>query len=333
MGKSNVIAVGYVSLVPEKAQIVCRAVMEAYVEYRSSRMTNDRPEQYLAQEITELQNKIDAKLVDRRRYTEQTGVAAPLQQTTSWMAQISSLQQRRSELSADLAAAQSLEEAMRRMQNDPDIDLPTFDGVNQFTNETALVQLKTKVLEQQTRIALLAETLRDDAPEMVGARQTLETLMGLLHREVDARVRLASSRSQQIASRVGSIDKEIASIRAQLDAAPQDLQRMEEIDGELVALRRRLSEVTDARDQAAITANTMADVNVVVLAPAGAAKATNPLDVVRLLLAPAFSLLVGLAIAFFVDGLDLTVRTANQAEEYLDLPVLASMSERRRRNG
>ena len=40
-----------------------------------------------------------------------------------------------------------------------------------------------------------------------------------------------------------------------------------------------------------------------------------------------------LAIAFFVDGLDLTVRTANQAEDYLDLPVLASMSERRRRNG
>jgi capsular polysaccharide biosynthesis protein len=107
---------------------------------------------------------------------------------------------------------------------------------------------------------------------------------------------------------------------------------MEEIDGELVALRRRLSEVTEARDQAAITANTMADVNVVVLAPAGAALPTNPLDVVRLLLAPAFSLLVGLAIAFFVDGLDLTVRTANQAEEYLDLPVLASMSERRRRN-
>jgi len=76
----------------------------------------------------------------------------------------------------------------------------------------------------------------------------------------------------------------------------------------------------------------MADVNVVVLAPASVATATNPLDMVRLGLAPAFSLLVGIAIAFFIDGLDLTVRTANQAEEYLDLPVLASMGERRRRN-
>jgi len=73
-------------------------------------------------------------------------------------------------------------------------------------------------------------------------------------------------------------------------------------------------------------------VNVVVLSPASVATATNPLDMVRLGLAPAFSLLVGIAIAFFIDGLDLTVRTANQAEEYLDLPVLASMGERRRRN-
>lgn len=222
---------------------------------------------------------------------------------------------------------------MRRLASDPDIDLPTFDGANQFTNEQALVQLKMKVLEQQTRIAVLSETLRDDAPEMVGARQTLETLTGLLRKEVEARVRLAASRSQQIASRVASLDREITTIRAQLNDAPESLQHMEEIDGDLVALRRRLTEVTDARDQAAITMNTMADVNVVVLAPAGVAIPTNPLDVVRLLLAPAFSLLVGLAIAFFVDGLDLTVRTANQAEEYLDLPVLASMSERRRRNG
>ena len=35
----------------------------------------------------------------------------------------------------------------------------------------------------------------------------------------------------------------------------------------------------------------------------------------------------------FIDGLDLTVRTAAQAEEYLEVPVLASLSERRRRRG
>jgi capsular polysaccharide biosynthesis protein len=47
-------------------------------------------------------------------------------------------------------------------------------------------------------------------------------------------------------------------------------------------------------------------------------------------LAPAFSVVVGIAVAFFVDGLDITVRTAGHAEEVADLPVLATVNERRR---
>lgn len=333
MGKSNVIALGYRSLDPVQAQVACRAVMDSYMEYRRSRMTLDHPRQFLEKEIADLEASIRIRLEERRMFTEQTGIAAPVAQMQSWLTQSSSLETRRSDLSADLAAAQSVEQAMRRMQSDPDIDLPTFDGAAQFTNEAALVSLKQKVLEQQARIAVLSETLRDDAPEVVGARQTLETLFGLLRREVDARVRLAGSRVQQLKSRLAVLDHEIATVRHGLLAAPKSLKKMDEIDSDLSALRYRLREVTNARDQALITANTMPDVNVVVLAPAGVAVAANELDVVRLALAPAFSLLVGIAIAFFVDGLDLTVRTANQAEEYLDLPVLASLSERRRRNG
>lgn len=333
MGKSNVIAVGYISPDPEVAQAACSAVMDAYMDYRRSRFNTEGPQRFFEKEIGDLQARIDARMEERRRYTEQTGVAVPLVQTQSWLSQLTGLELRRSEIAADLAGAQNVETAMHRMQTDPDIDLPVFDGANQFTNESALVSLKQRVVEQQARIAVLSETLRDDAPEVVGARQTLETLQDLLRKEVDSRVRLAGSRVQLIQSRLAVVDREIAEVRQQLSSAPGDLKMMDEIDNDLSALRYRLKEVTDSRDQALITANTATDVNVVMLAPAGVAAPVNQLDIVRLALAPAFSLLVGIAIAFFIDGLDLTVRTANQAEEYLDLPVLASLSERRRRSG
>lgn len=333
MGKSNVIAIGYRDLDASVAQVACRSVMDAYLEYRKERMTLEQPREFLDQEIAQLEAGIRQRLEERRAFTEQTGIASPLAQTNSWVAQGQALENRRTEIQSDLAAARSVEEAMRQMQADPEIDLPTFGSGTDFTNEQALVSLKQKVLEQQTKIAIMIETLRDDAPEVVGARQTLETLQGLLRKEVDARVRLAGSRVRQMESRLQVLDREIASVRKELDSAPHSLKKMDEIDADLIALRTRLREVTDARDKALITANTMPDVSVIVLAPAGVAIPTNQLDFVRLALAPAFSLLVGIAIAFFVDGLDLTVRTANQAEEYLDLPVLASLSERRRRNG
>jgi len=269
----------------------------------------------------------------RRAYSEETGMAAPLAQTQSWVAEKSTLEQRRSELAADLAAAQSNEQAIRKMAGDPDMDLPTFDGVNVFTNEQALVLLKQRIVDQQSRIAILSETLRDDAQEVVAARQTLETLQGLLRKEVEQRSRVAAARSQALQARVRVLDREIDNIEEQLSTAPQTLKTSDGMDADLASLRNRLRDVTGKRDEALVTEATMADVNVVVLAPAGTAVAVNPLDFVRLGLAPAFSLLVGIAIAFFIDGLDLTVRTANQAEEYLDLPVLASVSERRRRNG
>jgi capsular polysaccharide biosynthesis protein len=50
---------------------------------------------------------------------------------------------------------------------------------------------------------------------------------------------------------------------------------------------------------------------------------------VRLALAPALSLLVGIGLAFFVDGLDTRLRTARDLEDTLDVPVLASLNERK----
>jgi uncharacterized protein involved in exopolysaccharide biosynthesis len=332
VGKSNVIAMGYTDLDPTAAQVGCKALIDAYIEYHRDKLATDRPQQFFQKEVADLTARIDKLMADRRTFTEQNGMAAPLAQTQSWVSQAASLENRRSDLAADLAAAQAGEEAMRKMLDDPDLDLPTFDGAVVYTNESALVTLKQRVVDQEARIALLTETLRDDSQEVMAAKHTLETLQGLLRKEVEQRVRLAASRSQSLQARVTVLDQEIANVHQQLDTAPQSLQEADETDAELNTLRLRLREVLAREDEATITLNTMPEVNVVVLSPASTAIATNPLDLVRLALAPAFSLLVGIAIAFFIDGLDLTVRTANQAEEYLDLPVLASMGERRRRN-
>jgi len=331
LGKSNVIAVGYSALDTIVAQAACSAVLDSYMEYRKSRMTAEQPQRFFDTEINDIRARINAKLEERRRYSEESGVAVPLAQTQSWLTQIAFLEQKRDDQATELAAAKSVEQAMTKMLDDPDIDLPTFDGAVTFTNEQALVALKTRVVEQQAKIAQLSETLRDDAPEMLGAKQTLQTLQGMLRKEVEARVHLAGSRVDQLQAKIDVADKDLAALRQKLSAAPAGLKRMDELDADLSQLRFRLKELQDNHDQALITANTSEDLKVILLAPASVATPTNQLDLVRLMLAPAFSLLVGIAIAFFIDGLDLTVRTANQAEEYLDLPVLASLSERRRR--
>jgi len=103
------------------------------------------------------------------------------------------------------------------------------------------------------------------------------------------------------------------------------------MDHDINVLKQRYEEMVSKSDAAKVTENTTTPVSVLLLEPAAPASPKHARDWVRVALAPAFSLVVGIGLAFFVDGLDLTVRTAGQAEDTLELPVLATVSERRRR--
>jgi capsular polysaccharide biosynthesis protein len=75
----------------------------------------------------------------------------------------------------------------------------------------------------------------------------------------------------------------------------------------------------------AIAGRTKWDVTVLSHASAPYSKKTK--DYVRLALGPLLSIIVGLGLAFFLETLDHSVKNMSEAEEYLELPVLATISE------
>ena len=110
---------------------------------------------------------------------------------------------------------------------------------------------------------------------------------------------------------------------------PSKEARLNDLDQKLAVLRSRFLALTHDIDQARVTEQTSRRVSVVVLSPASAGRARNTHDYVRLALAPAFSLVVGIGLAFFIEGLDTRLRTARDVEDTLDLPVFASLTERK----
>ena len=331
LGKSNVLGIGYVDLNPEVAQQVCDALLTAYIEYRQERQSLGRPESFFDREMTQVSGDIDRLVNERQRFSQATGINDPEAQSRSWQDQLNVLEQRHNETASELAEAESALRAMRELEQHPDIDLPTLSIP--FSNEAALVGLKEKITQQQSKIATLRERYRDDAPEIQNAMETLQTLQALLHKEVDARIMLSQSRLEMQKARLAVYDVDIRGLHAKLELLPSGQAKLGQIDAQVKNLRDRLGELAKARDQTRITQNTSMERTVILLAGAGAPVARNTRDYVRLALAPAFSLVVGIGLAFFIDGLDLTVHTASQAEEYLEMPVLASITERRRKRG
>ena len=331
VGKSNVLGIGYDDLNPQTAQEVCDALLTAYVDYRRERPISET-DKIFGFQLDSLRRQLDAKSALRESIATSTGVVDPVEMTRSWTSQLAQLEQRHDEVAADLAAAQSRVKTMRDLMKRSEIDPPTV-GEESQSSENALTQLKQKVSNQQASIATLRERYRDDSPEVVNALETLETLQALLRREVEQRMALSQSRVDQLEARLAVHSRDLAAQRARLEQLPLNQKMIEALDSEIKTLRVRNDEFLKARDEARITASMSSGVQIILLNPAGPAVPKNALDIVRMLLAPGFSLVVGVGLAFFVDGLDLTVRTAGQAESYLDLPVLATLPERRRRRG
>jgi uncharacterized protein involved in exopolysaccharide biosynthesis len=329
-GRTNVVGIGYVDADPLVARLACDAVVRAYVEYRQNDFSLAVPKDFFEGEIRRVQAEMDHWTTIRSRYAERSNVVDLAMQRNADIARLSMLRQRLNDVEADLAEADMAWQKLGELRGTDNIDQPSFSAL--FGNETALMEFKRRVVDQEFQVASLREKLREDSPQLVAATVTLDTLRNLLRREVQSRIGVAQARVEILRARRAVILKDTDELEASLALMPDKEMSIVEMDRRIGVLKERYKELSESSDKVRITQNTSPSRNVVLLDRASKAVPRNTRDYVRLALAPAFSIVVGIGLAFFLDGLDLTVRTARQAEEAVELPVLASLTERRRKN-
>jgi uncharacterized protein involved in exopolysaccharide biosynthesis len=329
MGKSNVIAIGYSDGDPRVARQVCDAVIRAYIEFRSHELTQVDPRNFFASELAKVKGELDRKVESRRRFTNEAGVTDLPEERRNLLSRLSNVDDREDQANAELAEARTARQRMEDLKYKHNVDLPTFTSY--FSNENALVSIKGKVIDQQVRLAQLRERYRDDSPDVVAAANTLDTLRQMLHREVDARLAMWDSRVAMLESRQKVFETDAAALRARLNPMGDKETHIGILDRDIALLKDRYEDLVRRSDQARLNEKTSININLVLLSPPGPALPNNTRDYARLALAPAFSIVVGLGLAFFLDGVDVTVHSPGQAEEAAELPVLAAIRERRRR--
>lgn len=327
IGQSNVIEISYAASNAENAHRACDAIVNAYVEYRSASGTLPYPKAFFDAELKRVSAAIDSLTRVRRQFTENQDVVDIAEQRRSLLTTNRDLAHSRSAVSADLAEASSSLSALKIMHQNPDTDVPLIGSG--FLNEEGVRDLKRAMLQQETRIAQLEERYRPDAPQLVDARASLESMRLLLRREVEQALQLASARVQGLRARMEALDGMVTRSEVELSTIPAKESRLGDLDHQLTLLRAQYLGLSQDSDRARVTEQTSRRVSVIILSPASPGKVRNTHDYVRLALAPAFSLLIGIGLAFFIDGLDTRLRTAGDVEDTLDLPVLASLNERK----
>jgi uncharacterized protein involved in exopolysaccharide biosynthesis len=326
-GKSNVVSLAYRDRDPRVAERACDALLRAYIDYRQSSQLSF-PRRFFDRELKQAGEELQRWTELRREFSNQTGLVDLSEQQRSLINVRGGLEERKADVAGVLAEATSQYRQMGELRESPDVDQPSLLQPNTLDGTIDLV--KRQVLEQQARIARLLEHYRADSPEVTGAQATLDTLREMLRREAQARYVIAGSRMQVARAKMDAIERDIRDMDAKLAKMPDLEARVIEMDNQIATWKSRYTDLAKSSDQALVNENTVPLVSVYMLNPASPARPQNTQDYVRLGLAPAFSLVVGVGLAFFVDGLDLTVHTSGQAEEEVRLPVLAALRERRR---
>lgn len=332
MGESNVIAMSYQDRDPQNAVDVTDALIQAYMQYRQSSHTLQYPKEFFESEIKRVSEELDSWTSRREGYLQSTGSVDPGMEGVNEVSFIGDLQRQLAEVERDIAQQRSVIVDMKAFLADGEgeDEIPYLANSN-FGNDAMVVDLKRKLMEARVRMREMENVYVPQSPELEHIRGQVKNLQGMLDNEVKSRVRVAEQELRSYEARQQQVLRSMGETQSRLSQLPSRTARLSEMDTRIDALRKNYGELTDAAAQAKIAKATTPDVTVDLLTPAGKPYAKNQRDYVRLALAPMFSLIVGLGLAFFLDGLDATIKNPREAEEALELPVLASLTEQRKR--
>jgi hypothetical protein len=133
--------------------------------------------------------------------------------------------------------------------------------------------------------------------------------------EIQTQILLNKNRLHIIREREEILREIISKLEAQKLKYPQAEVELERIDAALEKLKRTYDDVVEQQMAAKISRASNPEWTVTILNPASRASQRKTRDYVRMALGPAFSLIIALGLAFFVDNLDHSIKNISEAEE------------------
>jgi uncharacterized protein involved in exopolysaccharide biosynthesis len=329
IGESNVIEISYTNRDPQTCVPVTNALTQAYMEFRREAMTVPFVNEFFTREIAAVDSAMREVQARREVYFKTTGTIAPPEERHELFNLLQNLENELASVQQEIRVNnQSLRHAERNIAENDVPNLAYFSSLG-LGNGTTLnvLQQRLNELEQQRENLVAKQTPKH--PELHGVTLALDEVRKQIRDEAQSTVELMRARAHTLEERERTLTGQAASTRAQLERIPDKEISLSELDHETTTLRDRYKELVGKEIQARISQATSPDLTVTLFAPASRPKALKTTDYVRLALAPILSLVVGLMLAFFLDSLDHSIKTATDVEEYLGIPVLASLPEYR----
>jgi uncharacterized protein involved in exopolysaccharide biosynthesis len=340
--ESNILSVTYDATDRELSRLAVERLMQFFLELHVLVHRTPGAHEFLNMQMQRAQKLLAQSETKLRDLKNKTGLAAPADQRGLLVGRIDRLENELLQTESALVAAQVEVELMQKtLRGAPDKRLTAANsGVANDAVDSMRGQLYALELKEQELLAKFNE----QEPEVLQVQRQIVATKKVLESEEEMRRLTKWPRQTYEATQLALLQKEVAlsSYRAtsrqlekQLQTARQDLKTLNgdalEIDRlqrdvqiQDATFRRYAEHLEQAHIDQALQSENISNVNIVQPAQSFI-KPVRPRKLLNLVLAIAFGLFGGLALALLAEHVDHSFTTPQEIEQQLDIPLLVSI--------
>ena len=331
LGESNVIGIEYMSLDWEEVRPVANAIAKAYITVHDDLFALPNVKEFFATEVARAEQRLE-ELTTRKQEVQEDGAVIRLETQQDYLVRAMSVNREHLvDVEREYQAAKMEIEQIRRLFYEENVDLP-FE-TKRFEDESGMLrtvyQYRGELLRlEQERVDLLTR-FTEQHPRIVGLDERIVDVADRMREETEAIIRIKERNLSVIHADATTLRDDLAELEEQLRLYPVIEKELENLDLSIRLVAKEYQTLLENQIQISVATVSSRDYTLSMLSDAGSPVATNPQDPIRLALVPMFSLLVGVSLAFFLETMDHSLKSREDVERHLELPVLTSIPKRR----
>jgi succinoglycan biosynthesis transport protein ExoP len=326
LGESNVIEIAYSTPDRPTARQAADALTQAYIDFNIDAREVPQFQEFFDTEVGKIEGEIKMWEAQRREFKESRGIS-DVDDDRRWLFDQKRLRQNEyNDLSDQIAEEEARLGAVQRFRTESDGSVLDIAVFKESGNYEAYLDLRRELLRLTVAVNEAESRLAPDHPERRALEQQRDRVAALCEKELDNVEALSRARVEILREQQRGVAATLSYLSGRLETIPKDEEHVEHMDEMLAALRQVYKIVTSREIEAKTLQASMNERNVILLTPASDPQAQKTRDYVRLAVAPIMSIIVGFGLAFFIDSIDHSLKSPQEVEEFLEVPVLASVS-------
>jgi polysaccharide biosynthesis transport protein len=330
IGESNVFTISYADVRPGMCQIGCAVATEAFREFYRKHNAPVPVGDHIMDGLSDTRAGLEQWRQARNQFMNEKKFFGSAETSRFLLNKIALLEQKLSSLNGDISSHELRVANLSGLSEKTGTELESelAFSVSQHVLQSGIVSnIKYALQQLNMRKEELTQKYTDKHPDVIAVNAQIADLHRDLKLQVENAHRVEKGTLQEMQVRRAGVLAELDEVRRELDRVPDIERELGEIDARIAGLEAQEKFLMQKSSDVEIASASRPDQDVSILSHAGKPYSKKTRDYVRLALGPLLSIIVGLGIAFFLESMDHSVNSRSQAEEYLNVTVLATIAD------